>query len=296
MSTLRLACAAEGRYVRHSAVMLHSVLANRGELGLTVDYLHGPGMDPRTAGRLRAMVERGGGHLRLHCVDDDAVAGFPREHRYTKAMWYRLLLPELLGDVERVLYLDVDTLAVAALEPLWATDLQDHWIGAVTNVFEAWSAHRPAELGLAGPERYFNSGVLLMDLAAMRRDRMGERLRTFVLEHGERLLWPDQDALNVVLGERRLPLHPRWNCMNAVLAFPQASEVFGAPAAEEARRCPGIRHFEGPEGNKPWHLLSKAPDRDRWARHRRATPWPRGVPEGLGPRNVARRLARVFSP
>ena len=288
---LHVACAAEGAYVRHSAAMLHSVLAHRGPDAVRVHYLHGPRLGARAARGLAAMVERDGGSVAFYEIADAAVAGLPRDHRFTPAMWYRLFLPELLPGVERVLYLDVDTLAADALAPLWETDLDGHWVAAVTNVFEPWSAGRPAELGLR-PEDYFNSGVLLLNLAAMRRDGRGEALRAFVRERGEALLWPDQDALNVVLGERRLALHPRWNCMNSVLTFSWSADVLGAEAVDEARRRPGIRHFEGPGANKPWHLLCDAAGRDRYAAHRRETPWPRWRPEGLTPTNVARRLLR----
>ncbi len=278
---IHVACAAEGAYVPHSAAMLHSVLAQAGDV--QVHYLHGPGF--REAAALRELVDG----IAFHPVAPEAVAGFPSRHRFTPAMWYRLFLPELLPDVDRVLYLDADTLAMDSLAELWATDLEGHWVAAVTNVFEPWSIGRPKELGLAGPEAYFNSGVLLFNLGEMRRDGRGEALRELVRTRGDELLWPDQDALNLVLGERRLALHPRWNCMNSVLAFDAARDVFGAEAVEEARRRPGIRHFEGPDANKPWHLLCDAPGREAYFEHRRATPWPRVRREGVTPLNLLRR-------
>jgi len=270
---LHVACAAEGAYVRRSAAMLHSVLAQRGERDVRVHYLHSPRLPPAARDGLAAMVERGGGSLGLLEIPDGDVAGFPGDHRFTPAMWYRLFLPELLPDVDRVLYLDVDTLACDVLGALWDTDLEGHWVAAVTNVFEPWSAGRPDELGIPRPQAYFNSGVLLLNLAEMRRDGRGDALRACVRERGHALLWPDQDALNLVLGERRLALHPRWNCMNSVLSFPWSREVFGPEAVEEARARPGIRHFEGPGRNKPWHPLSRAPGRRRWLAHRAATAW-----------------------
>jgi lipopolysaccharide biosynthesis glycosyltransferase len=289
---LHVACAAEGDYVPHSAAMLHSVLAHRGDRGVRVHYLHSPRLPAEARRRLSAMVDESGGSIELLEVPDRDVAGFPAEHRYTGAMWYRLFLPELLPDVDRVLYLDADTLAVDDLGPLWDTDLSGHWVAAVTNVFEPWSAGRPAELGLAGPEAYFNSGVLLLNLAEIRRDGRDEDLLAFARDRAHGLLWPDQDTLNLVLGERRLELHPRWNCMNSVLGFPWSREVFGAEAVEEARARPGIRHFEGPDDNKPWHLLSAVPDRRLYFSHRAATPWPRARRAGVTPLNVLSVLAR----
>jgi len=283
---IHVACAAQGPYVPHSAAMMHSVLTHAG--AARIHYLHSPGLPVATAARLRHMVEARGGTIAFHRIDREAVAGFPSRHRFTPAMWYRLFLPELLPKVERVLYLDCDTVVTDHLDQLWSTDLGEHWLAAVTNVFEPWSGHRPAELGLPGPEAYFNSGVLLLNLEAIRRDGRGEAVRELARSRGD-LLWPDQDALNLVLGERRLPLHPRWNCMNSVLAFPSALDVFGAEAVEEARRRPGIRHFEGPDANKPWHLLCDAPGRSAYFAHRRATPWPRVRPEGVTPLNLVRR-------
>jgi lipopolysaccharide biosynthesis glycosyltransferase len=265
---LHVACAAEGAYVPHSAAMLHSVLAHRGDLDVQVHYLHSPRLGRSAAARLTALVERGGGSLDLIEIPDGDVAGFPADSRFTAAMWYRLFLPELLPRVERVLYLDADTIVTDSLAPLWETDLGGFWLAAVTNVFEEWSAGRPAELGLADAGHYFNSGVLLLNLGEIRRDGRGETLRELARERGGELLWPDQDTLNLVLGERRKPLHPRWNCMNSVLTFPWSADVFGAEAVEEARSRPGIRHFEGPGRNKPWHPLSRTPGRRHYFAHR----------------------------
>jgi lipopolysaccharide biosynthesis glycosyltransferase len=264
VSRVHVACAAEGPYVAHSAALLHSVL-EQGEA--QVHYLHGPGLPRADAERLAALVPG----ISLVCVPDERIADLPDPGGFTRAMWYRLLLPDLLEGVDRVLYLDVDTIVTAPLEPLWRTRLEDAYVAAVTNVFEPWYAHRPAELGLAGPEAYFNSGVLLMNLSAMRRDACVPALRDAIA--GRDLLWPDQDALNLGLGHRRVPLHPRWNAMNSVMLFDHAAEVFGAEAVDEARRSPAIRHFEGPSINKPWHPRCRRPHRELYRHHRQETPW-----------------------
>jgi lipopolysaccharide biosynthesis glycosyltransferase len=273
VAVLDVSCAVRGAYVRHSAAMLHSLFAAGGGHEVRVHYLHGPGLRAASRRRLEQVAERGGGAIRFWEIADEQVAGLPVSGYFTAAMWYRILLPELLGDVERVLYLDVDTLALDSIAPLWDIDLRDAALGAVTNVFEDWSIGRPRELGLAGPEVYFNSGVLLLNLADLRATGGMQRVREVAAQGGERLRWPDQDALNLALGERRVPLHPRWNAMNSVLAFERAIEVFGAEAVAEARRAPAIRHFEGPGANKPWERGSRVAHRERYRAHLRQTPW-----------------------
>ena len=292
MTILHVACAAEGRYAAHSAAMLHSVAASRGEHEFHAHYLHGPEFSRRDADAIRAMLAGIGAAASFHEIAPERVAALPVVDMFTKAMWYRIFLPELVPEAERMLYLDVDTLALDDIAPLWQLDMAGFYVGAVTNVLMPHHRHRPASLGLAN-DSYFNSGVLLMNLDAMRREGTSAELHRYAKRHRE-LEWPDQDALNVVLGSRRLALRPRWNAMNS-LRFPWAAEVFAADELEEARRRPAIRHFEGPADNKPWHRGCARSDRELYARHRRATPWPRVKLEGsrmVRPRRLAGRVRR----
>jgi lipopolysaccharide biosynthesis glycosyltransferase len=132
-----------------------------------------------------------------------------------------------------------------------------------------------------------------MDLARMRADGLGQRVLAYAREHRDHLPGLDQDALSAVLGGNWQPLHPRWNCMNSVMVFDWAGDLLGHAEVSEARRRPGIRHFEGRGPNKPWHLLCERDLRELYREHRRATPWPRVRPTGLTPANVMRRLVRA---
>jgi lipopolysaccharide biosynthesis glycosyltransferase len=262
--TLHVACAVEGDYVAHSAALVHSALAHGGGEEVRFHYLHGPGVSWRARRRLARI-----GPIEFHRIDSSRVAGLPVRGYFTAAMWFRLLLPELV-DADRALYLDVDTIVADDLGPLFATELGDAYVAAVENVHLPWLPDRAADLGLSA---YFNSGVLLLNLAALRADDAAGAVLAFARERGEELLWPDQDALNYVLGARRVALHPRWNTMNAVLSYPEGEATFGAEAVAEARRAPGIRHFEGPGDNKPWAEGFAHPHGELYWRHRQATPF-----------------------
>jgi lipopolysaccharide biosynthesis glycosyltransferase len=285
---LEVACAVEGaRYVAHCATMLRSLQVQHPQ-GVRIHLFHGPDLTDRRKARLAEMVRAGGGEISFRFVPDAMLAGLPTRGFTRKATWYRIFLPELLEGLDRVLYLDSDLIVVDDLAPLWDTPLGDHYLAAVTNVLEPEYSDRPGELGIHEPNSYFNAGVMLMNLAAMRADDCTEALLAFGTREAPRLLWRDQDALNVVLGARRLHLHPRWNCMN-IFRFEWAEEVHGPVALAEAVRDPAIRHFEGPDENKPWHFSSSPGQRRLYAQYRRQTPWPRHRPTGVTPRAIARR-------
>lgn len=292
MTTIHLACAARSDYVPHGAAMLHSVLS-RTDPGVTVHFLHGRDVGAEVQRRLTEMVQALGAEIGFLEVSEQQVAGLRTRGDFLPAShWYRIFLPDLLPAADKVLYLDADILALHSVQPLWETDLGSHYLGAVTNVFQADHLDRPARLGLEDPRSYFNSGVLLMNLALMRAEERTRALVEYARAQAEKLSWPEQDALNVVLGHRRLPLHPRWNAMNSVMSFPSAVDVFGAEVLEEARSDPALRHFEGPAANKPWHADCDDPLRELYLEHRRHTPWPHVHLEGERPRGGLRRLLR----
>ena len=172
---------------------------------------------------------------------------------------------------------------------MWATDLGDNYVGAVTNVLMREHAGRPERLGMAGPGSYFNGGVMLLNLDRWRREDFGPKVRDYALAHPDRVGWADQDALNAMVGEERLHLHPRWNVMNSIVEFPWAADVLGAEAVAEARANPAIRHFEGPFQNKPWHFMCDRGMRELYVAHRRHTPWPEVEYDGATLRNRLRR-------
>lgn len=292
MSVLRLACASGPAYAAHTAAMLHSVIEHRGDLELRAHYLVGPGFPSRTARRIAEMVERHGASIEFRVIPEDRVSGLPAARSFDRAVWYRLLLAELLEDADRVLYLDGDVIAMDDLRPLWQADLAGSYAAAVPNVWDPWNAGRPAQLGLAGPHEYLNSGVVLLDLDRLRADDMSARLIDYARRNADRLPFLDQDVLSIVFAGRWTRLHPRWNCMNSVLLSDAADELLGAEAVAQARRSPGIRHFEGPSVNKPWHILCEREHRAEYFRHRRATPWPRVRPEGVTPANLLRLVGR----
>lgn len=287
-----LVFASDATYLPWCGTAIRSCLDQPWDQPPVVHLLHdeslaaGPGIDALTA-----MVEAAGARLERHGVDEATVQHLPSVDRFGRIVWLRFLVPELLPAVDRVLYLDADTLVAAPLEPLMATDLGGMPIGAVANVVEESLWPHVRNLGIDDPRQFFNSGVLLMDLERMRAERSVDALLEVVRARSTELRWPDQDALNVAFKGRWHPLHPRWNAQNSLWGWREAAEhVFGASTVDEAITDPGVVHFEGPLLCKPWHALNHHPWRDAYWRTLRTTPWADTEPEDdtLATRIIAR--------
>ena len=206
--TAHLAFAIDAGYLPWCGVAALTAVEQTPERDLQIHVLHDGSLTGHPgASDLIHLVERAGaGGVTLHALDDDRVSRLPAMDRFGKTVWLRFLLPELLADVDRVLYLDADTFVASSLDPLLATDLGGRPLGAVTNVVAEEERPRLVELGL-DDGAFFNSGVLLLDLERQRRDGEVDRLLETADRDRDRLLWPDQDALNLVFRDRWHALH-----------------------------------------------------------------------------------------
>jgi lipopolysaccharide biosynthesis glycosyltransferase len=283
-----VACAADEAYAPHAAAMLSSVFASNPRGDIRAHVLHPAGLSRKAIDGISRMIDGYGGSVEFYDAAEPGTHDLPAMDDISNVMWYRLALPELLPNIRRVLYLDCDTLVLSSLSPLWDLDLGGEPVGAVTNVFPPYLVHRPDDLGVPRAE-YFNSGVLLMDLDAWRSRALGEQILQLARSEPARLIFPDQDALNVELHTSWYRLHPRWNCQNGIFYFRTAEALIGAAQVAEARAHPAILHFEGRERAKPWHYLSTHPYRQRYLDHRERTPWPVVELEGRTFQNMLRR-------
>ena len=286
--TIHLALATDTAYLPWCATTVRSCLDVVAAGELHVHLLHDEPIEPALCEGLTGMVRSAGGSVSWHPVAPERLAMLPSKGADSggRTSWIRVVLPDVLPEVDRVIYLDADVLVLEALEPLWGTDLAGARIAAVANVVEPDHHPHVRELGLDPTGGYFNAGVLVMDLAAMRSDGTVRVITDYVREHGTRLAWFDQDARNVTFAGTWHHLHPRWNTQNSLRTWADwATEVFGSDTRAEAVDHPAILHFEGPAVCKPWHLLCDHPLRDRYLQTLARTPWAGQPVEGATPLN-----------
>lgn len=287
MSVRTVAFAIDEAYIPFCAAAVRSLLDHHepGEIDLHV--VHDGSLHRPAGARFRRWLAEAGVTPTFHTVAPSRLGGLAALDRFGTIVWSRLLLPELLAERDRVLYLDADVLVTDRLDELWDTDLGGAAVGAVRNVVEPSQRDRLRRLGIDNPLDVLNSGVLLLDLDAMRAAGTADAVLDVARRRSDELGWPDQDALNLAVGPWRR-LHPRWNAQNSLWDWrPLAVEVFGDAVVEEATSDPAIVHFEGPSLCKPWHLLCDHPWRDTWWDAANRTPFAPDEPEDV---TVATRL------
>lgn len=199
-------------------------------------------------------------------IDDSA---FPR------TTYLRIFSPYVLDEhLARLIYLDVDTIVQGDISELWHTTLDNHVIGAAQDVGKTvdceWGGvPNYAELGLPADTKYFNAGVMLIDLVKWREEDISAKVIKALHDNKKHVRLVDQYGLNVILANRWKILDPRWNWF-----------------AFDAHEQPLLIHFLD---IKPiFTSYNSRPEyKDEFFRYLAMTPW-----KGFKPINGNRRLFR----
>ena len=282
---LHVACSSDSRLVGDCAVMLLSLTTVNRASDVHVHFLHDDRLAHRDLSDLGAMVRSTGAGWHPIEVPEDATVMFPYTERYGYSAWYRILLPEVLNELDRVLYLDSDLLIVDDLRPLFDVALGDACLAAVTQpTLPSMLSRLQVTLGLPDADSYFNSGVMTLDLDRLRAGRYIGQVLAFIADERGPMPWADQDPLNAVLHRLRLHLGPRWNLMTPVFELQHDVLPWTADEIAHAVAAPAIVHFIGPY--KPWHYRCRHPYRAQYFEYLSSTPWSDRPIEGRTVKNM----------
>ncbi|MEI6239037.1 MAG: glycosyltransferase family 8 protein [Planctomycetia bacterium] len=211
------------------------------------------------------------GDLETQCVHvpPNLVAGAHLPGYLKAPTLYRLLLGDLMpGNVDRVIYVDADTIIRRDITDLWEENLAGHSTAAVMDPVIPWAACPDGlpwqELSLPPDAAYFNAGMMVIDLGRWRRERIGQKALAFLRTH--RLPHADQGGLNAALSGQWKRLEPSWNLQAGhLLTARSLTHVVETPEAlDEARRTPAIVHFNNSPFGRPWEGGCVHPFKDEW--------------------------------
>ncbi len=177
--------------------------------------------------------------------------------------YYRFIIQRVMPGYDKVLYLDSDLIVEGDVAQLYDTELGDSLLAATRDVDYLGNLnmndgirmkYTKAKLKMSNPYDYFQAGVLLLNIKAMREAYTTAQWLEFASVRD--YIYDDQDVLNTHCQGRVLYLDQSWNVMHDCCG--RIANVFAyAPANVykaylEARNQPKIRHYAGCD--KPWSL------------------------------------------
>lgn len=250
----------DNRYVNACGVCVTSILETNKDLNISI-YILTEGIDDRYKELFQQTASKYGVHIEIITLDASRFKHLKISDRFPKSIYFRFLIPDILFDQTKALYLDCDIVVNGPLSYLEDLNLSNYACAAVLDqMSDMVQLHN--RLSLPVDKDYFNSGVLLMNLEFWRDHKISEKLTTFISDNSDICRYPDQDALNMVLLDKVFFLPLTYNFQQLFYNESKKLLLFNHRWQEinNAKENPKIIHYTFTE--KPWHKDCVHPQRN----------------------------------
>lgn len=259
--TIHVAFCIDNTFAIHLAVLIHSLGQHLDQCFKLECHILGR-LNENNKLKLSALISR---NIAIQFHDD-----FPDyknipisslyKNRLNEVTYYRFAIPEVLYNIDKVLFIDADMIAVGDISPLWSIEMGDAVVAVVSDHILGCDKEKQQERGISSG-KYFNAGFMMMDLIKWRKNNISMNAMDLLVanngfEHN------DQDALNIVLENKALYLEYKWNAQPDYIL-------------KDLNITPVLVHFCGQE--KPWHVSSIHPYTIQYLSYKEKTPY-KGMP------------------
>lgn len=234
-------------FTPYAAVSLQSLVTHVDpKRDYTVTFLH-QGLSQEHEKALAA-YNRDNVHIKFYEMSDellkpiqDRKENYLRGDFFAMSIFYRLFIPDLFPEYDKVVYIDSDTVLNDDIARLYDHDLGNNLLGACTDSsiqFVEKMLRYIKEVLTLDPKKYINSGMLVMNAKAFREENFVDKFFSLLGRYHFDCIAPDQDYLNEICSGRIKYLDGRWDAM------PNENT--------EALANPGLIHYN--LFFKPWHF------------------------------------------
>lgn len=235
---------------------LISVIENNKDLNI-VFHIFTDGYSKENEQHIKKVAEQFHCICNLYKLNMKPFQGYHiKVERFSRITYARTIMAKLLyGIAKRFIYIDADAICIASLKELWNLDLQGHII-AVTPDHPNSNKYRAEYLKLKSG-KYFNDGIMLVDVNAWEKYDITPKCFAYQDEPRKRFLGQDQDIMNLVFDGNVYFLPHKYNITAGGDDYDTDGGVF--------------IHWTG--RRKPWKFVLTEFDR-KWRLYNELSPWP----------------------
>ncbi len=254
MSIVNVCLACDNNYAKYAGVVIASILYNAQNSTHLNFYVLDGGIDDKRKKEILTLSCIKDCNINFVEVNSNEFKDYEKvcTHKYiTIATYYRLKLATLLPNVERVIYLDCDTVVNCDLTELFNVELTTEVFAGSYDIDKKTVAINPT---------YINAGVLVIDLNNMREQNLESEFLKYTQENFNTILYGDQTIINEVCKGNIKVVDDTWNV--------QTSDFMNR---SNFTHKPKIIHYIAK--NKPWKNISLCYFKKYYIKYLQLTPW-----------------------
>lgn len=178
--------------------------------------------------------------------------------------------------VQRLLYIDADTIISGSIEELVDFDMQEKMLGMVHDAYGKVIANKEHE-----GNAYYNAGVILFDCTKWRKGMWRKRIIRYINRNGAQFAHPDQDIYNILCRKEIVCMPIRYNFQpihhmysdKVVCRHLDRYDYYSKEEIAEGRDNPAILHMVRVFGRNPWHIKNAHPFDTQYKCYKELSPW-----------------------
>lgn len=194
--------------------------------------------------------------------------------RHIETIYTKVFFSRIVG-LEKVIYLDSDTIVVNSLSDLWNTSLDGCYMGVVETLTKFKSL-----LDIPLDQPFFNDGVVLVNVKYCRENNLIEKIFEIIKEFNGNPPVLSEGALNKACLGRVKYLSLRFNLMAGILYLCRNNVDYLASKLHSTKEdlmdsCnhPVIIHFLSAFYSRPWYISCTHPYKAYYLKYKKISPW-----------------------
>ena len=203
----------DGNYSVWAGTTMQSIVENTRS-PIVFHILHDDTLNSSNKEKLGLIADNSGNSIEFHHFNPEIFGALADSmDRFTIGTMFRIMLPDILPDLKKIIYLDSDLFINTDIEGLWNVNIDDYCLAAAPDcsTTKGWGIPYAVAAGQTERDRYFNAGVLCMNLDNIRKNgSLFQQVMDYLNSNPQTWL-PDQDALNVIFSGKTLLIDEKWN-------------------------------------------------------------------------------------
>jgi lipopolysaccharide biosynthesis glycosyltransferase len=193
--------------------------------------------------------------------------------RHIETIYAKLFFSRIEG-IDKILYIDSDTIINESLAEFWQIDMGDNYAAGV----ETYTAESKKKLGLDKSDRFINDGIVMINLREVRDRNLLEEFKKCIGEYNGNPPLLSEGVLNKVCKGKIKIIHPKFNLMSGLIdykgnQYDYVEDYYTREIIEEAVNAPVIIHYLSAFYNRPWDINCTHPLKDLYLFYKSKSFW-----------------------
>jgi len=252
MSELNILVSVNRAYLKYLSVLIYSITENNPKQKINI-YIANQDLVKKDYLKLKKIKFPNQPHFIDIKISSADIKGLPvTEKRYPIEIYFRFIALKYLPlSLDRILYLDTDTIVINSLSSLYDMDFEDNLFIACTHIKQITHKFNEVRLNMHKDNAYINSGIMLMNLQKIHKLNISSEIFNYALKNKKRLMLPDQDIISTLYGDQiKLVDSLVFNLGERTLKNYNISNFPNKKDLNWVRKNTIIIHYFG--RNKPW--------------------------------------------